>query len=140
MEKQNEIKSKNPFKVPENYFEEVNKKIFLSTKGSEPDKEKRGFIIQMRPVLAIAASVALFVLISYTAIKIFHPSGKNTDLSGITLQEFSELYLYDIDILILSEDADLPAISEEVPDISKEFIINYLLLENIDINEIYEFL
>lgn len=140
MEKQNEIKNKNPFKVPANYFEEVNKKIILSTTGSEPDKGKRGFIIQLRPVLAIAASVALFVLISYTAVNIFHPSGKYTDLSGISLQEFSESYLYDIDILTLLEDADLPVSSEEVPDLSKDVIIDYLLLDNIDINEIYEFL
>ncbi len=140
MEKQNEIKNKNPFRVPEKYFEEVNKKIILSTTGIEPDKERRGFIIQLRPVLAIAASVALFILISYTAVKIFHPSGNYTDLSGISLQEFSESYLYDIDILTLLEDADLPLSSEEVPDINKEVIIDYLLLENIDINEIYEFL
>ena len=140
MEKLNEIKNKNPFRVPENYFEEVNKKIILSTTGSKPDKEKRGFIIQLRPILALAASVALFVLIGYTAVKIFHPSGKNIDLSGISLQEFSESYLHDIDILTLLEDADIPVSPEEVPDVSKEVIIDYLLLENIDIHEIYEFL
>ncbi len=137
MEELNKIKSKNPFKVPENYFEEVNKKIILSTK---PVKEKSGFITRLRPALAIAASVALFVLISYTAMKIFQPVSKNVDLSEISIQELSESYLYDIDDLTLIENADLSVYSEEVPDISEEVIIDYLLLENIDINEIYEFL
>ena len=140
MGKLNEMKSKNPFKVPENYFEEVNRKIIHSTAGAEPDTGKRRLTARLRPILAAAASIAVFVLLSYTALKIFLPVSKNIDLPEISFQEFSESYLYDVDILTLVEYADLSAYSEEVPDVSKEEIIDYLLLDNIDINEIYEIL
>ncbi len=140
MGKLNEIKCKNPFKVPENYFEEVNRKIIHSTAGAKPDTGKRRFTTRLHPILAAAASIAVFVLLSYTAMKIFLPVSKNVDLPEISLREFSESYLYDVDILTLVEYADLSAYSEEVPDVSKEEIIDYLLLDNIDINEIYEIL
>jgi hypothetical protein len=48
------------------------------------------------------------------------------------------LYINDIDILSLEEKAALLGLSDEGADINKSDIINYLLLENIEINEIYE--
>ena len=141
MKKLNEITGKNPFKVPDNYFEEVNRKIISATAGAAvPETRKAGLYARLRPYLAAAASVAVIVFLSYTAVKIFIPAKKTGIIPEISLQEFSESYLNDIDILTLEENADPSILSEEVPDISKSEIIDYLLLENIDINEIYELL
>ena len=43
MQKLNEIPDKNPFKVPENYFEEVNRKIISATTGDNQYVKKVGF-------------------------------------------------------------------------------------------------
>ncbi len=140
MKKINEITGKNPFKVPENYFEEVNRKIISATAGTVPETRKPGLHVRLRPYLAVAASVAVLVLLSYTAVKIFLPVNKTGIIPEISMQEFSESYLNDIDILTLEENADLSLFPEEVPDISKSEIIDCLILDNIDINEIYELL
>ena len=70
MKELKEIQNKNPFKVPENYFEEVNRKIISETAGFDSKEEKKGFYIKLRPYLAVAASVAGLILLSYTAFHI----------------------------------------------------------------------
>ena len=47
-------------------------------------------------------------------------------------------YLNDLDIYSLEENAASLAIPEQGPDVSKAEIIEYLVLENIEISEIYE--
>jgi hypothetical protein len=135
-----EISDKNPFKVPENYFEEVNKKIISATAGAETEVRKKGLYRRMRPILAVAATVAALILLGYAALKIFVPSGNTGRTPEITLQEFSDTYLNDIDVLTLEEDVDPVAYYDKVPDVSNTEIIDYLLLENTDLNEIYELL
>ena len=56
----NELPNKNPFKVPENYFEEVNRRIIASTADSEKEFVKVSLYRKLRPYLLAAASVALF--------------------------------------------------------------------------------
>ena len=58
----------------------------------------------------------------------------------VSLQEFSETYLDDIDIRLLEQNSDPLVMSGIVPEFSKSEIIDYLLLENINENEIYELL
>jgi hypothetical protein len=138
MKKLNEIPDNNPFKVPENYFEEVNRKIISVTSGYNLDVKKRGLYNRFRPYFLIAASVAGFILLSYAAIKLFVPDRINTQLSEVINKENSESYINDVDILSLEEDASSMVLSEEGPDVNKKEIIDYLLLENIEINDIYE--
>ncbi|MCX6333802.1 MAG: hypothetical protein NT092_05795 [Bacteroidia bacterium] len=135
-----EIADKNPFKVPENYFGEINNKIISLTTGIEPEVRKKGLYRRMRPVLAIAASVAVLILLGFAAMKIFQPSGRTGQTPEISLQEFSDTYLNDIDVLTLEEDADPLAFYTKVSDVSNSEIIDYLILENIDLNDIYEIL
>ena len=73
MQKLNDIPDKNPFKVPDNYFEEVNRKIISATSGIEQEVKAVSTYNRFRTYLLIAASVAGFILISYTAVKLFTP-------------------------------------------------------------------
>ena len=140
MKKIDEITNKNPFKVPENYFGEVNRKILASTTGAETEGRQKGLYRRLRPILAIAASVAVLIFLSYAAVKIFLPSGNTAKMPEISLREFSDTYLNDIDVLSLEEAVDPAAFYDKVPDVSNSEIIDYLILENIDLNEIYELL
>ncbi len=94
----------------------------------------------MKPFLAVAASVAVLILLSYTALKIFLPADKPPEIPEISLQEFSDSYLNDFDILTLEEGTDPLAYNDKVPDVSDAEIIDYLILEDVDLNDIYEIL
>ena len=140
MNKLNEIPGKNPFRVPENYFEDVTRKIISETAGSEPGFSRRGAVRRLRPLLAVAASIAAVILISYTVLKIFVPGNTNHIVTGISEKEFVETYLNDIDLLTLEEQAEYLTPSINITDVKGSEITEYLLLENINENEIYELL
>ena len=93
---------------------------------------------RFRTYLLIAASVAGFILISYTAIKLLTADKINSQVSEVIYDVNSDSYINDIDISSLEENASSLVLSEEGPDVSKTYIIDYLLLENIEINDIYE--
>jgi hypothetical protein len=140
MKTMDEIKDKNPFKVPENYFEEVNNRIISATVGAGPVIRKKGISRSLRLTLAVAASVAVFVMLGYTAFRLLNPDNKNRWLSEISTEEIAGSYLGDIDILTLEENTDLSGIYDSEPVAAREDIIDYLVNENIDLNEIYEIL
>jgi len=128
----------NPFKVPENYFEELKGRIISSTVERQDGKKKSGLYLRLRPFIAVAASVAVLAILSYTGIKLFSPRNESLSLSTIPVEEYSEALLNEIDILMLEENALLTGVPEVSTQIEEKDIIEYLLLENIDINEIQE--
>jgi len=138
MKKFDKIQEKNPFKVPENYFDEVSRKIISATSGYIPEIKKESVYRRLKSYLAVAASIAGFVLISYITVKLFVPDKKISNLSDIDLIEVSDLWINDINILTLEENAASLVLFEQMPEVDKTDIIEYLLLENIDINDIYE--
>ena len=127
---------KNPFRVPENYFDEVNRKILSATSGSI---EKPGVsqFRSFRPLLAAAAALAALIVIGFFAVKLLSPSAGYQEVSEILNPE-TEYYFNDIDLQSLEETADLTGIFEESPEVSSNEIIDYLLNENIQITEIYD--
>lgn len=144
MKESDKITGKNPFKVPDNYFGDVNRKIISATveaeTSTEPEVRKIRLFSRLRPVLAVAASVTVLVLLTYTALRVFLPVNKNNKMPEISLIEFSDSFLDDIDIQTLEENVDPTAFYDNVPDVSNSEIIDYLILENIEINDIYELL
>lgn len=138
MKELKEISNKNPFKVPENYFEEINRKIISATSGQEQEVKKIGLYNRLRPSFLIAASVTGFILLSYTAIKLLTPAAIDSPVSEVLNNEFSDSYINNFDIITLEEKAASIVFSEEGVDVNKTDIIDYLLLDNIEINDIYE--
>jgi hypothetical protein len=140
IKKLNDVPDKNPFKVPDNYFEEVNKRIISATSGSDQESKKVSIYRRFRTSLLIAASVAVLIMISFTAIKLLTHDRTNLQVSEALHEMNPESYINDIDISTLEEDASSLVLSEEGPDVSKKDIIDYLLLNNIELNDIYEHL
>ena len=132
------ISPHNPFKVPENYFEDVNRKILHSTAGYSSEVKQTGMYRKLRPYLAIAASLAIMLVVSYATVQFFKRDRKIATLSEINLEEVSETWINDIDIHTLEENASSLTLFENGSGADKKDIIEYLVLENIDINEIYE--
>lgn len=140
MKKLNDIPQKNPFKVPDSYFEDVNRKIISSTSGYDQVVRKVSIYRRFRTNLLIAASVAGLIIISYSAIKLLTPDKRNLQVSEVLHEINPDSYINDIDISSLEVDASWLLPSEEGPDVSKNDIIDYLLLNNVEINDIYEHL
>jgi hypothetical protein len=135
-----DIKNNNPFKVPDDYFDEVNRRIISATAEGPVEVRKKGLIRRLTPALAIAASAAVFIILSYSAIKVFSHSNQTRLISRVSTEELSATYLNDIDILALEENADPLEMYDNEPVATETEIIDFLLLENIDLNEIYEIL
>jgi hypothetical protein len=138
MKKLNEIKGNNPFKVPENYFEEVNRRILTETTDYDSEVNKPGLFFRFRNQFAIAASIAGFILLSYTAVTLLTDDKTNLIVSEVISGDYSGSYFNDIDLTTLEENAASLDLPEVEPEVSNNEIIDCLLLEYIEISEIYE--
>jgi hypothetical protein len=138
MKTSDKIPQGNPFKVPEKYFEELNGRIITSTVENQDKKNKPGIYVRLKPFLAIAASVAVLALITYTGMKLLLPRSESALLSGIPVEEYPGIIVNEIDILTLEGDLILTEIPDIEPGINEKEIIDYLVLENIDVNEIQD--
>ena len=139
----NTLKNKqgrNPFKVPDNYFEEVNRKIIASTAGFEPQVKKGTIMKKIRPYLLAAASVTGFIILSYVAARYFTADKTSSASDNFYAESISEPLVNDIDIFTLEDNAAALELPDQLTGISSSEIIDYLLLENIEINDIYEVL
>lgn len=130
------IPGKNPFKVPENYFEEVNRRIISAIAGEDEKSVKRSLYRRMRPYLLAAAAFTGFVIISYFAARVFITGGKDQESS--LAETVSVSYLNDIDIYSIEESALEVEHSDGLSGIKKSEIVDYLMLEDIETEEILE--
>ena len=128
----------NPFKVPENYFESVNSKIIAATSGLETETRKFSFYSRFRPYVLVAASVTGFVILSIFAATIYINDKKNDKISEIITEIPDDSYLNEIDISTLEESYESASISPEIPEMKKSDIIEYLLINNIELYDIYD--
>lgn len=138
MKKLSEIEKKNPFKVPENYFEEVNRRIISETGGTEQTVIHLNAFTRFRTGLLIAASIAGFLLIGYAAVRILTPEKPVQQVSEILNNLNTDSLINDIDISSLEEDASEITLSGESSGVSKNDIIDYLIQDNIELSDIYE--
>jgi hypothetical protein len=130
------ISGKNPFKVPEKYFEDINRKIISSTVESTPDIRKKGLLRRLRPYLLAAASVAGFIIITYSTARLISSGRHKTP--EVYAENMAEPYLIDIDIISLEDKLNSPEISDDMSGVRESDIIDYLMLENIEIDDIFE--
>ncbi len=138
MEINDKIPQGNPFKVPENYFKELNGRIIGVTTGGGHGKNQISIRLRMRQYLAIAASIAVLTILSYTGIKLFTHRSESFTLNNIPAEVYSDELLNNIDIVVLEENSIASDIPEDALHLNDQDIIDYLVRENIDINDIYE--
>ncbi len=138
MTKLSDIPPKNPFKVPDNYFDEVNRKIISATSDIQPVVRKISVYNRFRTGLLIAASVAGFIILSYGTVRLINSEKSGSTVSEVLQDINPDSLINDIDISSIEMSASSLTIPQESLDVSKKDIIDYLLKENIDINDIYE--
>ncbi len=146
-----EIKKVNPFRVPDGYFESLTERTMSAVKdipvSEESPAEKQGGKVRIMPFLALAAAIIGFAILAAGMVRLV------TRDSGGLIQEtqdgiYADLMAGEIDTyLIENEWAVSEDITESEPDVQvgetevqSEAIIDYLLLENVELTDIYELL
>lgn len=132
------IPGKNPFKVPENYFEEVNRRIISATAGGDEKPVRHSLYRRMRPYILAAAAFTGFVIISYFTARVFITGEKDSETA--LAETISVSYFNDIDIYSIEESAMELELSDGLSGIKKSEIIDYLMLEDIKTEDIIEIL
>lgn len=125
---------KNPFSVPEDYFEKVTEGLIDSVKETETG-EKRSIITLMKPHLTFAAAMIALVIISYTGLRLILPSDRQgyhdiADLTEYLSSEVSQDLI--IEEIVALNDEYIP---EELP---AGEIVDYLLENGVDFNLLVE--
>jgi hypothetical protein len=138
MKELKDIPKDNPFRVPDNYFAELEGRIMTATTGEKQASERKGLIIKLLPYLAVAASVALLFIIGYSVLYNGDQRYGGEMIPEITVNNFTDNYLNDIDLITLEDKVAESGLFIERTGVSKGEIIDYLIYENIDVFDIYE--
>lgn len=135
------IRKKKPYRVPENYFEELPGRIQEAIHVQKETEPVKPFIFRViRPRLAVAASIIVFAVIGYFGYKLIHSDNSAPELTSGEIAEYVEYYSSEIDedlFIELLDENKLP--KANFSDLSDE-IITYLVDENIDYQSIIEML
>jgi hypothetical protein len=140
-----EIKKSNPFKVPEGYFESLTERTMSAIKSDqekEAHESKPLRRLDVRSLLAMAAAVAAFALVTTVTVRLV-TGGRDKHQQAEENGFYADLAVEEIDTYMIESEwneTELPDTREAERAISTEAIIDYLMTETIDINDIYELL
>lgn len=138
MKELKDIPKQNPFRVPGDYFENLTESVISKTKLIEPGEKKKVVVRRIRPLLAVAASIAFLAVLGLGAIYLNHNGHKRQSTELAVAAEINNIDLSDVDIATLEEKVAENDSFQEIPEISRNEIIDYLILEDINILDIYE--
>lgn len=166
MKLNDEIKKNNPFRVPEGYFETLTERTMSAISGSMEEEKGDGAAetpvrrLNLRPFLALAAAVAGFALLATFTVRLVSGGMERgaDDLNGSLFADLEaeqfEVYMLENELMeaIAEESAPetdvsgsevtgaFPDMQQAGEEISSDAIIDYLLMEDVDLNDIYELL
>ena len=140
-----EIKKNNPFKVPEGYFESLTERTMSAIKSDqekETNKSKPVRRLDVRSLLAMAAAVAAFALVTTLTVRLV-TGGREKFQQAEDNGFYADIAVDEIDTYMIESEwneTELPDTREAKEAISTDAIIDYLMTETIDLNDIYELL
>ncbi len=125
----NEIQKKQPFAVPEGYFETLPDKIMKQIQDLPPAQHSPSKVLLIRKQLAFAAAFIGFFLLSYGVFKFItstlYSSKQNHQVAQLT---YEEAILYEVGE---NELIEVLALGNNETYIDPESIENYLIDDNI---------
>jgi len=166
MKLNDKIKNSNPFKVPEGYFETLTDRTMSAITGSMEEEKAAATAeapvrrLNLRPFLALAAAIVGFALLATFTVRLVS-GGMERGADKLNGSLYADLEAEQFDIYMLEGElmeavfaetaqgagvtisegtapvSGEPATEEEI---SADAIIDYLLMEDVDINDIYELL
>lgn len=125
----------NPFRVPENYFEELPEKIFENILASEKTPVRIKPVFGLKKSLAIAAAIAGLIFLTYSGYYLINKSDNDQNqIAYINDTTDAEYSFVDENNIV---DAISNVISEN-EEVEGDDIVNYLVEDDIDENLIAE--
>lgn len=133
-ENSDNLNKKNPFRVPENYFDNFSERLFEKIEKHEVVKEKSFSWIVFKSQFAMAASIIGFALLAYGA---YYLISDKTPISN-TIATIHDTT--DAEYSFVNEDYIIEALSSSTikPIIEGDDIISYLVENDVDENLIAE--
>ncbi|RXQ96714.1 hypothetical protein EO244_03540 [Ancylomarina salipaludis] len=123
------MKKDNPYKVPENYFdnlgEQIKDKIKKEENLLESKSEKRSLMIQLKPYMWMAASIFTLVIAARLILSVSISPEYKISSSNFGISQTAE----STDSISSEEDA---IFFDDLTEVSSEDIINYLSDNDID--------
>jgi len=155
MQLNDEIKKDNPFRVPDGYFDTLADRTMSAIRQSREEEEAAGSEkaagtvtgkpvrrISLKPYFALAAAIVGFALLATVMIRVV-----TGDRAAAEYKEGNSLYAdlaaEDLDTYMIEEElfnmeqADITGTEQTI---SSDLIIDYLMTEDVDLNDIYELL
>ncbi len=160
MKLNDEISKNNPFRVPEGYFDSLADRTIKAIREEEavrnagdqvvgdedpvmaPRAATTGRTIRLKPFLALAAAILGFALVASVMVQLVS-SGRKAGVYEAGSSLYADLAFEEVDTYIIENELSRtePEITEVQKDeISSDAIIDYLMNEDIDLNDIYELL
>jgi hypothetical protein len=143
MKPDEEIKKGNPFKVPDGYFESLTERTMSAIKAQEEKKSHENKPVRrlnIRALLAMAAAVAAFAVLTAVTVRLI-TGGRDNRQQGEGNGLYADLAVEEIDTYMIEgewNETEMPVFREVEKAISTDAIIDYLMTENIDLNDINE--
>ncbi len=155
-----ETANNNPFRVPEEYFDTLANRTMAAIREEKENGRqegtlasvppvvqrgdaghgKQGRFVHFRPFLALAAAILGFAILATAVVKLVTSDrqGRGAEPGSIL---YADMAAEEIDTYMLENELNMTEnVSGEMPEetISPEAIIDYLMTEDIDLDEIYE--
>jgi hypothetical protein len=124
---------KNPFSLPEDYFSTLSSRVNEKIKGEGEDENTPGISLwkRVRPHLALAAVIAGFALISFTALQlILGDKGYQQDYYELSLLDEAGI----LEEFVLQESLDYGDESEDTYTEWEEEAMTYLASSDVDLD------
>ena len=148
MQLNDEIKKGNPFKVPEGYFDTLTERTMSAISKSREEEdavtetERPVRRITLKPYLALAAAILGFAVISTVMVRVL--TGDRAAAESETVSSlYADLAAEELDTYMIEYElsqTDQVEITGDGQAVSSDVIIDYLMTEDIDLNDIYELL
>ncbi|MFO7575792.1 MAG: hypothetical protein R6W67_11620, partial [Bacteroidales bacterium] len=133
-------RKKNPFRVPDNYFEELNDRIMLNTAEKPAAAKSKGRALAMiRPWLSLAAVIAGVAVLTVAVLHLTGRGDNYNTANNTAMAEIPQFLLDGIDMYILELNMESETENNEPGGGDQhDDIIEYLMLSEIDFTVLYE--
>ncbi len=141
MKKEKEISAKNPFRVPDDYFETLTERmISLSViEGEEKNvRKKRELYDTVRPYLALAAVMTGFALITAGIVRVVSDQEGNLLAGYRTRTVIREMITEEIEITTLENELAEYMSGNTSADNAEDDFYESMVIENIEETDIYD--
>jgi hypothetical protein len=140
MENQGLNKDSNPFRVPEDYFDNLNERILRNTEALTHGSRRTGVAI-LRPYLSLAAIIAGAALLTLAVVKLSTGLQRDVRPGEEMYADIPQFLIDGMDMYMIEQELYGEYETEmSLPPENKEEIIEYLMLNEVDLSLIYDFI